>query len=148
MIRTLVRFAAGAFCLALAGCGVQGEAYQPRPVPVAKSLIYLYRPYVFYASAITPVVTCGPETIELEAGGFYSYSLDPGPVLCSATTESSTQLKFDAHSGEEYYVKEEVSAGNLGSSGSAKFTLVSNAVGQQEIANCRKQGIANSGSHH
>ena len=137
-----------AICGVGAGCGVQGEAYQARPVPVSKSVIYLYRPYNFYASAIVPVVTCGQESIELEAGGFYSYALDPGPVLCSATTDTSTQLKFDTHPGEEYYVKEDVSAGNLGSSGSAKFTLVSSAVGRDEIANCRKQGLPDTGSHH
>ncbi|MDO8430969.1 MAG: hypothetical protein Q7S58_01020 [Candidatus Binatus sp.] len=146
MNRAFLSFAVGAICVVLAGCGVQGEAYQPRPVPVSKSMIYLYRPYVFYASAITPVVTCGQESIELEAGGFYSYINDAGPVTCSATTEASTPLKFDAHPGEEYYVKEEVSPGNL--SGRTQFTLMNSGAGRQEIASCRKQGLPDSGSHH
>src|SRR6266404_713807 len=42
MIRTLTGILA---CLILAGCGVQGEAYQPRPTPAAQSVIYIYRPY-------------------------------------------------------------------------------------------------------
>src|SRR5258708_29336679 len=42
MIRTLTGILA---CLILAGCGVPGEAYQPRPPPAAQAVIYLYRPY-------------------------------------------------------------------------------------------------------
>jgi hypothetical protein len=135
-----------AFGLVFAGCGAQGEAYQPAQVPVAKSVIYLYRPYVFYSASTVPIVTCGQESIELEGGGYYSFINDAGPVTCSATTEGSTPLKFEAHAGEEYYVKEEVSAGTI--SGRTQFTLMSTNAGRAEIATYKKQGIAESGSHN
>jgi hypothetical protein len=134
------------FGLVVAGCGAQGEIYQPLPVPVAKSVIYLYRPYVFYSASTVPIATCGQESIELEGGGYYSFINDAGPVTCSATTEGSTPLKFDAHAGGEYYVKEEVSAGTL--SGRTQFTLMSTGAGRTEIAACKKQGIAEPGSHN
>jgi len=143
--RNLLAFTAGAICAILAGC-VQGEAYQPLPVPVAKSVIYLYRPYNFYSAAIAPMVTCGQESIEMEAGGYYSFVNDTGPVTCAATNEASTPLKFDAHPGQEYYVKEEVSPGNL--AGRTQFTLMSTEGGRGEIASCRKQGMPDTGSHH
>ena len=70
---------AAAICVMLAGCGAQGgEAYQPRPIPASKSLIYIYRPYEFLSSQSTPMITCGHESIELEAGGFYEFLEEPG----------------------------------------------------------------------
>ena len=146
MRRDFLSLTAGAICAVLAGCGAQGEAYQPRPVPVSKSVIYLYRPYNFYAAAIAPMITCGQESIEMEAGGYYSFVNDSGSVTCAATTEASTQLKFDAHPGQEYYVREEVSPGNL--AGRTQFTLMNTENGRTEIASCRKQGLPDTGSHH
>ena len=138
-IRIFEALTIGAICALLAGCGAQGEAYQALPVPVSKSVIYLYRPYVFYASAVTPVVTCGQESIELESGGYYSFINESGPVTCSGSTAGSTQLNFDAHPSEEYYVKEQVSPTDF--SGRTQLTLMSTGVGRDEIASCKKQGI-------
>ena len=68
---------AGAVCVLLAGCGVQGDEYQPRRVPAEKSVVYLYRPFKVLGSSATPLVTCGHESIEMEPGGYYSFDEEP-----------------------------------------------------------------------
>ena len=65
VIRTLTGLLA---CMMLAGCGAQGEAYQPRSTPASQSVIYIYRPYKLLTSQSIPMVTCGHESIELEPG--------------------------------------------------------------------------------
>ena len=119
-----------------AGCGANGEAYQPRPVPASKSVIYIYRTYTVLSSEAAPMVTCGHESIELLPGGYYSIVEEPGPVMCSA---SGAVQKFEAHPGEEYFIKEDVASALAG--GRAQLTIVSAATGHDEIANCRLQGI-------
>jgi hypothetical protein len=137
--RTFQALILGAIGFVGAGCGPVGDAYQQLPVPVEKSVIYLYRPYVFYTASNAPVVTCGQESIELEGGGYYSFINEAGTVTCSAATDGSTPLKFDAHPGEEYYVKEDVAAAATG--GKVQFTLMNTNAGRAEIVACKKQGI-------
>lgn len=118
----------------LAGCGVNGEEYQPKPVPAEKSVVYIYRPYKVLGSAAAPMVTCGHETIEMEPGGYYAFEQESGPVTCTAATEAKTEYKFDARPGEQYFIKEDVDSGKL-------FTLMNAAVASEEIKDCRRQGI-------
>jgi hypothetical protein len=146
MVRIFQALVIGAIGFLVAGCGAQGEEYQPRPVPVSKSVIYLYRPHVFYSASTVPVVTCGQESIELESGGYYSFINEAGPVTCSVGSEASPPLKFDARPSEEYYVKEEISAGGL--SAHTQLTLMKTATGRDEIASCKKQGIAETATHN
>lgn len=119
----------------VAGCGAQGEEYQARPVPAAKSVVYIYRPYKVLGTSAAPMITCGHETIEMEPGGYYAFEQDSGPVTCTAATQAKTEYKFDAHPGEQYFIKEDVDAG------AARFTLIDAAVASEEIKDCRRQGI-------
>jgi len=139
MIRTLTGILAGAVCMMLAGCGAQGEAYQPSAAPASRSLIYIYRPYKFLSSEATPMITCGHESIELAAGAFYEFVEDSGPVTCVAATGTATEFKFDAHAGEQYFIKEDVDSSGLGSH--VRFSLMNTAVGEDEIRECGRQGI-------
>lgn len=123
----------------LAGCGVQGEAYQPMAIPASRSVIYIYRPYKVLSSQPTPMITCGHESIELEPGGYYAFVEDSGPVTCAAATDTKTEYKFDARAGEQYFIKEDVDSSGLGSH--VRFSLVNAAVGGNEIQECRRQGI-------
>ncbi|HYL60410.1 MAG TPA: hypothetical protein VEU51_16200, partial [Candidatus Acidoferrales bacterium] len=100
-----------AVCVFVAGCGANGEPYQPRPVRVSKSVIYIYRTYTVLSSEAAPMVTCGHESIELLPGGYYSIVEEPGPVTCSA---SGAVQKFEAHPGEEYFIKEDVASALAG----------------------------------
>lgn len=139
MIRTLTGILAGVVCLMLAGCGVPGEPYQPMATPASRSAIYLYRPYEFLGSEAIPMITCGHESIELAAGGYDAFVEDSGPLTCAAATDTKTELKFDARAGEQYFVKEEVEPVGLGTH--VQLTLMSAAVGGDEIKECNRQGI-------
>jgi hypothetical protein len=123
--------------LILAGCSVQGRAYQPEPVPPSVSMVHIYRPYHFYGSLIVPRVSCAQESVSLKPGGYYSYYVNSGPVTCAASTEATSQLKFDAKPGKEYFVREEIVPGNI--VGRTHFSLVDPKVARAEIAKCHEQ---------
>ncbi len=118
------------------GCSLTGDAYQPQPIPPAKSVIYIYQPYALFKFRDSPMVTCGHESIEIEPGEYYSFAEESGPIECTVADAAKSEIKFDAHSGEEYFIKE-----LRGSAGAMQLTQVRPAVAHEEIANCRKQGI-------
>jgi hypothetical protein len=138
MIRKLERIVAGAACILLAGCGAQGEAYQPRPTPGSRSLVYVYRPYKFLSSQATPMITCGNESIELEPGGFFEMVEDSGPKTCSIVGEATSEYKFDARPGERYFIKEEVEATGLTTH--ARLIRMDPDVARDQIKECSRQG--------
>ena len=139
MIRTLAGILAAAVCMMLAGCGAQGEAYQPRALPASQSLIYIYRPYKFLSSQATPMITCGHESIDLEPGGFYEFVEDSGPLVCAITGDTTTEYKFDAHAGERYFIKEVVDASGLTTH--ARLVRMDPDVASDQIRECSRQGI-------
>jgi hypothetical protein len=140
MTRKLTRIFVLSICAMLAGCGAQGEAYQPMPPPATKSLIYVYRPYKFLSSQAIPMVTCGHESIELEPGGYYAFEEDPGQVTC-AVADSKTEYRFEARAGERYFIKEEVDASAAGSY--ARLLPMDPDVAGDQIRECSRQGIKN-----
>ena len=121
----------------LLGCA-QGEPYRPLPAPASKSVIYIYRPSGLLESTKSVMVTCGHESIEIDAGGYYSFTEDSGPISCSAGESSLAQ--FDAHPGEEYFIKEEI--GPIYAGSKPRLTLMRASVARDEISGCRRQGIA------
>jgi len=139
MIRSVTGILAGAVCTLLAGCGAQGDAYQPMAVPASRSVIYIYRPYKVLSWEATPMVTCGHESIELERGGYYEFVEDSGPVTCVSATDTNAEYKFDARAGEQYFIKEDVDPVGLGSH--VRFSLMDAAVAGDEIKECSRQGI-------
>jgi len=140
MIRALAGILAAAICMMLAGCGAQGEAYQPRPTPATQSVIYIYRPYDLLSSQSNPMITCGHDSIELEMSGFFEFVADSGPITCAATTDPAAELKFDAHAGDQYFIREDVDSSALGGS-HVRFKLMDADVGRDEIKECSRQGI-------
>ena len=129
-----------AVCLALAGCGAQGEPFTPLRPAATKAVIYVYRPYKFLSSQMIPVVTCGHESFELDPGGYYAIKEDPGQVTC-AIADSPAQYKFEAHEGEQYYIEEVVDASATGSH--ARLVLVDASLARDEIKDCSLQGVKN-----
>ena len=131
--------ALGALSVILAGCGAQGDEYQPRPVPAEKSVVYIYRPYQVLGSSATPMVTCGHETIEMEPGGYYAFEQDIGPVTCTAASAEKVEYKFDARPGEQYFIREDVDTVTQG--GHTHFKLMRADIATDEIKDCRRQGM-------
>ena len=137
MIRTLIGILA---CMTLAGCGAQGEAYQPRATPASQTVIYVYRPYGLLSSQTNPMITCGHDSFELEMSGFYEFVSDGGPITCAAATDPSAELKFDAHPGEQYFIREDVESSGLVST-HVRFKMMDADVGRDQIKECNRQGI-------
>lgn len=135
-----------ALALALTGCTLRGQAYQPMQVPSSLSVIHVYRPYHFYGSLITPQVTCAHESVDLKPGAYVSYYAHSGPVTCTASTEAKSQFRFDAKPGEQYFVREEIVPGNI--VGRVHFTLVHPEVAREEIEKCRQQQVPDVGTRH
>ena len=44
---------------------------------------------------------------------FYEFVEDSGPVSCAVANDPKPQCKFDAHAGEQYFIKEVVEASGL-----------------------------------
>jgi hypothetical protein len=129
----------GVACLMLAGCGVQGDEFQPQRVPAEKSVVYLYRPFKVLGSSATPMVTCGHETIEMEPGGYYSFEQESGPVTCITAGATKVEYKFDARPGERYFIRQDVDTVIQG--GAIHFKLMRADIAQDEIQDCRRQGM-------
>jgi hypothetical protein len=138
--RRLTEILAAAVCLALAGCGAQGEAYEPRATPASQSLVYIYRPYTLITSQSIPLVTCGHESVELEPGGFDEFVEDTGTVTCAVAGDTTT-LKFEARAGEQYFIKQYVDTSGLHTH--VRLILMDVDVGRDEIKECSRQGIKN-----
>jgi len=138
MIGRLI-YGVAAVCVMLAGCGVQGAEYQPQRVPAEKSVVYIYRPFKVLGSSATPMITCGHETIEMEPGGYYSFDQETGPVTCTAASEAKLEYKFDARPGERYFIREDVDT--LTQGGATHFKLMRADIAEDEIKDCRRQGI-------
>ena len=117
----------------------RAKQYQPRAIPASQSLIYIYRPYKFLSSQSVPMITCGHESIELDAGGFYEFRDDPGTITCAVAGDKTTEYKFDTHAGERYFVREDVESSGLTTS--VRFQLKNAAVAEDEIQECSRQGI-------
>jgi len=137
MIRVLIGILA---CVMLAGCGAQGEAYQPRTTPASQAVIYIYRPYGLLSSQSNPMITCGHDSFELEMSGFYEFVSDGGPITCAATNDPSAELKFDARAGEQYFIREDVESSGLVST-HVRFKMMDADVGRDQISQCNRQGI-------
>jgi hypothetical protein len=113
-IRSVVlNYAVLAAYLVLAGCAVQGSAYEHTAVAPDRAAIYVYRTYptAGIGSAVKTSVTCADQSVRLGPGGYHRFEVDPGDILCSSQTENTAQVQFTAKAGHEYYVKQSLSIG-------------------------------------
>jgi hypothetical protein len=136
MLRLVLSLIIGALVLGAAGClEIQGQDYQPVPTSASRTVIYIYRPWHFLGSGDSPMVTCGHDSIELDAGGYHTFYDDAGQISCTAAAAGNPQLKFDAEPGVAYYVREEYGSRGL------QFALVDSDVAKSEIKSCRLQSV-------
>jgi hypothetical protein len=120
-----------------AGCAASGPAFQKIAVPDGKSVIYAYRPSTLIGGAIRPAVQCGSSSIVLSRGGYHPFVVDPGTVLCSASTEATSEVNVDAKPGEENYVREKIGVGFF--VGRPHLQVMDKETGEQEVRECKLQ---------
>lgn len=116
-----------------AGCAAQGKKFEPAAAPQRDSIIYVYRPYNFFGSAIDPPVQCGQETVAIKPGAYHAFIVPPGHVTCTVSAETTDVLDFDAEP-RIYYVRERISLGLL--LGRPQLNPADTDEAQSEIKDC------------
>jgi hypothetical protein len=119
------------------GCSASGPAFEKIAIPEGKSVIYTYRPSSFFGAALSPMVVCGGKGVGLKPGGYHPIIVDPGPVLCTASTESTSEVNVEAAPGAENYVRETIGIGVL--VGRPHLLLMDAAQGETDARKCRLQ---------
>jgi hypothetical protein len=121
----------------LAGCAVQGEAWQQAAAVPGKAVVYVYRPYSVLGAAIVPPVNCGDSSIAVGPGGYHAFHVQAGAASCNSYSEVSSVVSFDAGTGQEYYVKEELDWGVL--LARVHLSLEDAQTARSEIQDCSRQ---------
>lgn len=97
----------------LAGCAVEGPAYERLAVKESKAAIYVYRTYptAGFGAGAQSAVNCGDNSVTLGPGGYHRFTVEPGDVLCSSHTENSAQVQIHALAGQDYFIRQWFSMG-------------------------------------
>jgi hypothetical protein len=122
-----------AIALAAGGCAAQGRPFEPATAPPRDAIIYVYRPYGFFGSAIHPAVRCGQESVEIAPGAYHAFVVPPGRITCSAGTETSDEVEIDAEP-RIYYLREQIELGAL--IGRPQLNPIDTDEAQSEIQTC------------
>jgi len=101
-----------AFAVALGGCAAQGPPFERAGAPPGRAVIYVYRPYSFFSSAIHPIVQCGSQSAAIEPGAYHAFVVPAGPTGCRAGTETRDEVEIDAEP-RVHYLRERISWGWL-----------------------------------
>jgi len=124
--------------LFLTACAATGVQFQKvSTIPEGKGVVYVYRPDSIVGAAIHYDVYAGENDLicDLIRGGYCLYYSKLGELELWGKTEAKSSITIDVKAGQEYYVKGGLSLGVL--AGRPNFTLVTNTVGQEEIADCK-----------
>ncbi|HKM99941.1 MAG TPA: hypothetical protein VJX23_05455 [Candidatus Binataceae bacterium] len=137
MRRLCVRVLAALAAIFLAGCAVEGPAFQKPALTQQQSVVYVYRPYSSFGAAVVPAVNCGDHSIALGPGGYHAFVVDPGTIRCNVYSERTSQVEIDVQPGQEYFVRETPHWGIL----VARFDLeIPNpGEGPEEVRDCKLQ---------
>ncbi len=97
----------------LAGCAVEGSAYQRVTPAPNKAVVYVYRTYptAGWGSGAQAIVNCGDNSVALGPGGYHRFTFEPGEVLCTSHTENTAQVQLNAQAGHDYYIRQWLSMG-------------------------------------
>jgi hypothetical protein len=132
-MRRLLRTAA-VLSIFAAGCAVQGAPFEKSALKANEQVIYVYRPYSYFSSALQPAVTCGEETARIGPGGYHAFVLPPDKVTCSVeTSETGDDVEFQADS-RVHYLREEIANGVW--TGHPHLNPIDNDLAQSEIQSC------------
>lgn len=132
--------AIGAIAVAISagGCAAQGPPFERATAPPEHAIIYVYRPYSFFGSAIRPPVKCGDQTVEIQPGAYHAFIVPPGHITCTVSAEAVQtgnldELEIDADA-RVYYVREQVAHGALW--GRPQLNPMDADQAQAEIRSC------------
>lgn len=94
------------------GCQ-QGKPFQAVIPPFGKSVVYVYRTQTgFQGSAVTLAVKCDGQKFGEVQNASYVYAIVPaGKHVISSKTETTSEIPFDAMSGQSYYITADVEWG-------------------------------------
>ena len=97
--------------VAAAGCAVRGTPFEKTAAPRGDATLYVYRPYHYEGSLLRPPVTCGDDTARIGPGGYHTFLVPAGKVVCTvAGGETSDETEIDAAPGN-HYIREEIGWG-------------------------------------
>jgi hypothetical protein len=123
-----------ALSLLAAGCAVEGAPFEKAAPQPNEQVVYVYRPYSYFSSALRPAVTCGEETVRIGPGGYHAFVLPQGKVTCSIeTSEMGDQVDIPADP-RVHYIREEIANGLL--TGHPHLNPIDHDVAQSEIQTC------------
>ena len=132
--RRILAWLFGSVSILTIGCAVQGSPFEKVTSPPTTAVIYVYRPYSYFSSALKPAVTCGEDTARIGPGGYHAFVVPARQkVICSVNSETydEVEIRTDA---KVYYIKEEFSWGVL--SGHSILNPKDNDEAQKEIQTC------------
>lgn len=119
------------------GCSVEGHSYETAAIPPAKSVVYVYRPYNVFGGVLEYPVSCGDASMSLGPGGYHRLIVDPRHLRCSAHTEVTSAVEFEAEAGQSYYIRESLRFGVI--EPHVHLELKSTDEGEDEIRKCAEQ---------
>ena len=129
----LLTFAAAASVIA-AGCAVQGQPFEKSALKPNDQVIYVYRPYSYFSSALRPAVTCGEETARIGPGGYHAFVMPQGKVKCIVeTSETGDEVEIPADP-RVHYLREEIANGVW--TGHPHLNPIDHDVAQSELQSC------------
>lgn len=96
---------AAAFALVAAGCAVTGASFEPVSPQPNQAVIYVYRPYSYNGSLVSPAVACGSSMAHVGPGGYHPFKVRSGPLKC-AVGNNSVELSCLTASGSPLGVTE------------------------------------------
>jgi hypothetical protein len=119
MRRNVLKFAAAAVVVALAGCAATGAKYDQvaSSMPALKAnegRVYIMRDSGMFGAAMQPEINLNGQVVgKSQPGGFFYVDRPAGNYTATATTETEKALTFTLAPGETKYVRSYVTMGAL-----------------------------------
>jgi len=117
------------------GCAARGRPFEEvKPVPPGHSVIYVYRPYSFFGSAIAPTVRCGSQSAAIRPGAYHAFVVPAGErISCYVETETADAVDFDG-GPQIQYLRERIGLGLI--VGRPQLNPIDADQAQSEIQTC------------
>jgi hypothetical protein len=123
-----------AICVCATGCAVQGDPFSRADIPPGSAVVYVYRPYSYAGSLLTPEVTCADQTAKIGPGGYHAFIVPASNTTCRVQGgESADEIAIDP-SPRVHYIREEIGWGFM--IGHPHLDPIDSDEAQTEIQHC------------